>query len=316
MSKAVFITKVSPDYDDLPEIKYHFPHTYLNQVQAAVGDWIIYYEPRRTTGDLSSLGGRQAYFATAQVTQISIDQARGGHYYAHISNFLEFDHPVPFVDGNHYYESALRKTDGSTNKGAFGRAVRILPDNEYDHILAAGFAHALGREERPRSFPDIAEQPETSVHELAEEYTASEFGDAVTELRPIVQQLITRPFRDRAFTAAVKSAYGDTCAVTKLKIINGGGRSEVQAAHIRPVAFNGPDSIRNGIALSGTIHWMFDRGLISMTDDYDLLISRNRMPEAAYKLLPSDGKMVLPTRPELRPHPTFLRFHRENVFKS
>ena len=37
---------------------------------------------------------------------------------------------------------------------------------------------------------------------------------------------------------------------------------EDEAAHIRPVEHNGPDIISNGIALSGTAHWMFDRGLV------------------------------------------------------
>src|SRR3546814_1477495 len=64
--------------------------------------------------------------------------------------------------------------------------------------------------------------------------------------RPIVERVIARPFRDAAFARAVKSAYADTCAITGLKIINGGGRSEVQAAHIRPVVSQGPDSVRNG----------------------------------------------------------------------
>ena len=37
MAKAVLTTKVSPTYDDLPEVRYHFPRTYLNQVSSAVG---------------------------------------------------------------------------------------------------------------------------------------------------------------------------------------------------------------------------------------------------------------------------------------
>ncbi len=61
--------------------------------------------------------------------------------------------------------------------------------------------------------------------------------------------------------------------MTGLKIINGGGRTEVQAAHIRPVPDRGPDSVRNGLALSGTVHWMFDRGLISIDDDYSLIVA-------------------------------------------
>ena len=52
MAKAVFTTKVEPTYDDLPEFRYHFPRSYLRQAEAAVGDWAVYYEPRRTSGDL------------------------------------------------------------------------------------------------------------------------------------------------------------------------------------------------------------------------------------------------------------------------
>jgi len=69
MAKAVFTTKVKPAYDDLPEFRYHFPRTYLRQAEAAVGDWIVYYEPRRTSADSSSHGGRQAYFVTARVRE-------------------------------------------------------------------------------------------------------------------------------------------------------------------------------------------------------------------------------------------------------
>ena len=70
MSKAVLTTKVDPTYDDLPEQRYHFPRTYLRQIQAARGDWIVYYEPRRPSGDLMKTGGKQAYFATTKITDI------------------------------------------------------------------------------------------------------------------------------------------------------------------------------------------------------------------------------------------------------
>lgn len=54
-----------------------------------------------------------------------------------------------------------------------------------------------------------------------------------------------------------------------MKLINGGGRAEAEAAHIRSVEANGPDIVSNGLALSGTAHWMFDRGLLSLTDDLE-----------------------------------------------
>ena len=79
---------------------------------------------------------------------------------------------------------------------------------------------------------------------------------------PIIERLSRRPFRDRVFSTGIKRAYDNTCAISGLRIINGGGRAEAQAAHIQPVHANGPDSLRNGVALSSTFHWMFDRGLI------------------------------------------------------
>lgn len=121
--------------------------------------------------------------------------------------------------------------------------------------------------------------------------------------------MVQRPFRDRAFSVAIKSAYQDTCAVTGLKLINGGGRSEVQAAHIRPVADGGPDSIRNGLALSGTLHWMFDRGLISVDDDYSLLIASGGVPDTVTRIINPERRLLVrhaPTSVRIRSFFSFI----------
>jgi putative restriction endonuclease len=300
VTKAIFTTKVEPSYDDLPEKRYHFPRIYLRQVEAAISDWIIYYEPRRSSSNVESRGGRQAYFAIARVQRIDRDPRREDHFYAFVSDYLEFVRPVPFKEGTHYYESSLKRDDGNTNKGAFGRAVRNLSDNEYELILKAGFVGTL--------FEINAAGDSTGRSGFEEEPAPFE--------RPIVDMVVARPFREAAFAASVKAAYGDTCAFTGLRIINGGGRAEVQAAHIRPVAAGGSDSVRNGLALAGTVHWMFDRGLISMDEDRSILMARNRLPEAITRLFREDGKVRVPRPMEAQPHPAYLRFHREHIFKG
>ncbi len=310
MVKAILTTKVDPTYDDLPEQRYHFPKTYLRQVEAAKGDWIIYYEPRRPSGDLMKSGGRQAYFATARIADVIPDQSIPDHFYALIEDFLPFDNPVPFKEAGQYYEHGLRKEDGSTNKGAFGRAVRNILDTEYDLILASGFAHILGIRDRERPTPDPAEEAHIGFDDNPQMPFEIDSID-----RRMVSQVVQRPFRDRAFATAIKAAYHDTCAVTGIKLFNGGGRSEVQAAHIRPVAHGGPDSVRNGLALSGTVHWMFDRGLISVDDDYGLLIA-NAVPETITRLINSERRLLVPSRPDERPHLQFLQYHRQQVFKG
>ena len=97
---------------------------------------------------------------------------------------------------------------------------------------------------------------------------------------------------------------------------NGGGRAEAQAAHIQPVKANGPDSLRNGVALSSTFHWMFDRGLISIDDDYSLLLKRNAIPGSVLSLVNDDRRLRLPDQGIYYPHPRFLEYHREHVFKG
>ncbi|MEA2780491.1 MAG: putative restriction endonuclease [Rhodospirillaceae bacterium] len=128
MAKAVFTTKVAPAYDDLPEERYHFPRTYIRRVEATVGDWAFAMNRGERPADLSS---RQAYFATARVRAIVPDPVRADHFYALICDYLELDVNISFRETDLYYESMLKREDGQTNKGAFGRAVRPLSDLEH-----------------------------------------------------------------------------------------------------------------------------------------------------------------------------------------
>lgn len=294
MPNAVFTYSPSSEYDDQPEVRYHFPKTYLRVAEQAVGDWILYYEPRRTEG-ASSSSGRQSYVAMARVVRVVPDDRLADHYYAYVSDYLEFDSPVPFRQEGKYSESILKKEDGSANKGAFGRAVRSIPSPEFDYIVAQGFA----RELQPWEAADRANDP------------VPEFED-----RPIVAQVVNRPFRDAAFRRHVREAYRNTCAVTGLCLLNGGGRPEVQAAHIRSVEANGPDTVRNGLALTATVHWMFDRGLISVDDSFRLLVASKGIPGELASLVQPGKVLSVPTRRDLRPHTTYLRWHREECFKG
>ncbi len=274
MAHAVLTTRADSIYDDLPEVRYHFPSTYLNVAQRAVGDWILYYEPRRGQG-------RQSYFAIARVEMVVPDPATADHFYALMSGYLEFTSPVAFREpSGHYWESMLRRPDGKTSKGAFGRAVRGIPDHEFDMILAAGFGEVL----EP---PILAGEPGT---------------------RPRLLQVTSRLVREKSFARVVKDAYDQTCAFTGLRIRNGGGTSEVEAAHIQPVAEQGPDSPRNGMALSRTVHWAFDKHLLSVREDGRTLVS-DQLPAEFRRLVRE--RVLMPGDPRMRPHPSFLGRHRE-----
>jgi len=74
--------------------------------------------------------------------------------------------------------------------------------------------------------------------------------------------------------------------------------------------------VRNGLAMSGTWHWMLDRGLILVADDIEIiLVSRNKVPgDVVDRLLRSDGKIWMPEDNTNWPHSANLAWHWESIF--
>ena len=292
MGKAVFIQNPRSIYDDAYGRHYHFPKMYLNRVRAAVGDWAVIYE---------SAKGRFGYTDIQRVLGIEPDPARADHYYAvmDLGTLLGFERVVPRAapDGV-AYEKRLRGPHGApASGGANMAAVRAIGEDEFAAIVSFGLPGLAG--DAP---PGFAEGPVPAIE-----------GLPPGGLRPEI--LTGRKLRDPAFARMVKAAYRGRCAMSGLELRNGGGRAEVQAAHIRPVKDAGPDVVRNGLALSGTLHWMFDRGLVSVAEDHRILVSGNKVPrDVADRLIVPDRRLRLPDDPRDHPHPEYLRFHREEVF--
>lgn len=300
MGRGVFIHRSDSIYDDSPAERYQFPKQYLGRVQACVGDWIIYYEPRKAAT-------ARGYFAVAKVAQVIPDPKAPDMYLALIEtgSYLDFINPVPFSGPEGVIESGVLNEAGRIS-GRAQAAVRPLSALDFNRIVS------LGVEEHELELPRTGEQP-SNYGGFGEETQALFIYE---QQRDRVMQLSSRVVRDRLFRRLILQAYDKRCAVTGLKLINGGGRAEVDAAHIKPVEANGPDILTNGIALSGTAHWMFDRGLISLSDDLDILVSRQANDADSIRgLINPTGRAIVPNRSFERPHLQFLRWHRENCFK-
>ncbi|MCR6502162.1 HNH endonuclease [Shinella sp. CPCC 101442] len=302
MGFGVFIHRTDSIYDDSPAEQYQFPSQYLGRVQACVGDWIIYYEPRK-------VAATRGYFAVAKVAQVIPDPKAPGMYIALIEpgSYLDFVNAVPFNGPNGVIEHGVLNDAGRIS-GRAQAVVRPISAADFNRILSIGVAE--NQPELPRS----GEAIDGILPSGLAESTQAPF---IFELdRTRVTQLSSRVVRDRLFRRLILQAYDKRCAVTGLKLINGGGRAEVDAAHIRPVEASGPDILSNGIALSGTAHWMFDRGLIGLSDDLEVLVSHHANDRDSIQgLINRTGKAIVPAGIHERPHPQFLKWHRENTFK-
>ena len=298
MGYGVFIHRSDSIYDDSPAERYQFPSQYLGRVQSCVGDWIIYYEPRKVVDT-------RGYFAMAKVERVIPDPEKPDMYLAMIEpgSYLDFINPVPFSDSSGVTEQGVLNEQGKIS-GRAQSAVRPISPRDFNRIVARGL------NEGEPMLPRISER---SSGFGDDEQTPFEFE----QVRDRTSLSVSRIVRDRIFRRVVLRAYSERCAISGLRLINGLGRAEVAAAHIRPVEANGPDIVSNGIALSGTVHWMFDRGLISLSDDLQILISRQTNDaESIRALINKSGYALPPERLSERPHPAFLQWHREHCFKQ
>lgn len=283
MSFGVFMHKDGSIYDDIPELHYQFPKSYLSRAKQMVGDWIVYREPVK-------IPQSKGFFAVAKVAEIIPDPEIADRFRALIEpgSYLPFSPTVPHKVDGQPVERDLANAQA---------AVRLLSGADFTRIVKLGLPEEafLPRTGEP--------QPVNSVQE----------GRVPFEVeRPMVQSLVSRPFRDRAFRRAIMEAYDGRCAITGFKLVNGGGRLEAQAAHIRPVEHGGPDSVRNGLALSGTAHWMFDRGLIGFADDLSILVHRKvNDRESVEAVINKTGRLLPPAIEAYHPHPQFLSWHRQ-----
>jgi putative restriction endonuclease len=301
VTKGVFLHREDSIYNDRPADQYQFPSQYLSRAERFVGDWIVYYEPRR--GPTA-----KGYYAIARAQRIISDPAAAGMYLAIIEpgTYLPFERPVAFSGPAGVVERGLLNDAGAIS-GRAQAAVRPISLEDFNRILDLGFP------EEEAVLPRVGSAIETPFVPGVGESQAPFQLDVE---RDRVNYLSSRIVRDRVFRKIVLEAYDCRCAITGLKLINGGGRAEVQAAHIKPVEASGPDIITNGLALSGTAHWMFDRGLISLSDELEVLVSRQvNDADSVWGLVNKSRRAVVPASAALRPHPSYLAWHREACFK-
>jgi putative restriction endonuclease len=290
LARGVFLHREDSRYDDHPESQYQFPKQYLGRAAPSEGDWIVYYEPRK--------GGGRGYYAMAFVDRIIPDPSTEDMYLALIQpgSYLPFERAVPFSGPDGLVERGLLNEGGAIS-GRAQAAVRPISLQDFNRILDLGFLDEqpllprIGvNEDQPPLPPEVE--------------------------RERVAYYSSRIVRDRVFRRIVLDAYDCRCAITGLRFINGGGRAEVQAAHIKPVEDSGPDTITNGVALSGTAHWMFDRGLISLSDSLEVLVSRQVNDLASvWSFINKSKRAATPANPAHRPHRAYLTWHREHKFK-
>ncbi len=157
--------------------------------------------------------------------------------------------------------------------------------------------------------------------------TADEHWDSSIAARERVERVVHVYERRAAFRRDVLEAYEFRCAVSGLGLGSVSPTRTVgvlDAAHVKPVGSSGEDSVWNGLALTPTLHRLFDQGLFSLAyvDGYLEVLTSPRLersmvevPVRGVGLALTDGtKLMLPTSASMQPKKSMIDFHRSRVF--
>lgn len=117
------------------------------------------------------------------------------------------------------------------------------------------------------------------------------------------------------FRKSILANYKSKCCITGLDI-----SALLVASHIRPWALDEKNRLNpsNGLCLSSLHDKAFDQGLISLDENYCLIVSnevkKNRSSFVCEVFNNIEGKKIqLPEK--FYPNPAFIQYHRDNIFK-
>jgi putative restriction endonuclease len=129
-----------------------------------------------------------------------------------------------------------------------------------------------------------------------------------------------RKGREARFRICVVSAYNYACALTGYRLTTIAAGSIVDAAHVHQFSDSQNNDPRNGIALCKNAHWLFDQGLWSLTDEYQIIVAVGKYTEESPEqkaLFEYQGQRIrLPKERVLYPDPAYLAWHRKNRFQQ
>jgi putative restriction endonuclease len=168
-------------------------------------------------------------------------------------------------------------------------------------------------------FPNENYKPQANLFSELEEIKEKILSESPEEYKNEIIHLIKEKneeeifLRGSLFKREIPKIYNNTCSISGMRIQASSNISMIDACHIVPFSESNDDTISNGIALCPNLHRAFDRGLISISDEYRVIINKNFIEsESSYNLQQFRNKeIILPASVSHHPSPENLRKHRE-----
>jgi len=198
--------------------------------------------------------------------------------------------------------SAYINSFSPCDKGNKEIAIAFRPDFILEYVRNLEMLHDFGQSPADlEELTKIAQHPEINDEDIR--IMDNERRSTIVSVR--------KKIRDTNFRSKVLTAYAFRCAVCGIQL------RLVEAAHIVPVNHeNSTDETRNGLALCALHHKAYDQALITISEDYSVLLNQQQIAEFKQLNL-IDGLanfsqalrpiILLPPAVSDRPHSEYIR---------
>ena len=170
-----------------------------------------------------------------------------------------------------------------------------IPFEEFNYFCQLGIGEKLN------------EDFEKDNKELVESHISLLNVRQDTEDRWTLQK--TRGYQQKVFSDNLRTVYSNKCCITDINT-----RNMIHGSHISPWRSDRGNrtNIKNGLLLSLIVHKCFDEGLISINNDYRVLVSSSISDKGLSEYLQKyeNKKINLPVRKEYHPDKELLKKHR------
>jgi putative restriction endonuclease len=140
------------------------------------------------------------------------------------------------------------------------------------------------------------------------------------EMQAAQERMASLRRRDPAFRDRVLVAYEYRCAICGYDGRLGTEAVALDAAHVRWWAFDGPDTMENGLCLCSMHHKLLDRGVVGISDDLTVAVSSRFVGRGRAAEILVLGLLGHPLREpqhgQAQPEAAYVEWHREQVFSG
>ena len=193
-----------------------------------------------------------------------------------------------------------------------------LPDSLYKLLLNSNSRNYLKQVLLETYFNDYKET--NTENSVVEDFSLIILNEPAAIYKRIIVDTEEEVYlRGSLFKRLIPQIYGQECAFTGWRVQTTSGLSLVDACHIKPFSLCKEDNVRNGISLSPNIHRAFDRGMLSVDNDFRILVSNQIIEDNnhIYNLNNLKGRRIsLPKSENHYPSIEFLEWHRKYCFRN